>query len=135
MQSVADALRAMVDAQAVNSADGANLMALVQSSSDSDEDSLADALGAPNPATYKSHSGSIVETLDGLLQKAEGQLEDARKTEKQALNAYQMQKESLEDKIAFGKKEMGEAKKSRAHTEESKASSTGDLDGRGEEES
>jgi chromosome segregation ATPase len=126
MKNVAQALSAMVDAQAVNSADGANLMALVQSQSSSEEDS--DELGAPSAASYKSQSGGIVDTLNGLLEKAQGQLDDARKTETASLNAFAMQKQSLEDKLKFANAEMADAKKSLAATDETKATAEGDFD-------
>jgi chromosome segregation ATPase len=126
MQSVTQALTAMVDAQAVSAADGATLMALVQSSSSSEEDS--DEVGAPSAAAYGSQSGGIVDTLEGLLAKAESQLDEIRKTETGASNAYQMQKQSLSDKIKFANKEMADAKKSLAATTETKASAAGDLD-------
>lgn len=123
MNSVTEALSAMVNAQAVNTADGAKLMALVQSSSNSEEDS--DEVGAQ---ALPSQSGGIVDVLQDLLGKSEAQLDDARKTESGALNAFQMQKQSLDDKIKFANKEMGEAKKSLAATSETKATATGNLD-------
>jgi len=123
MKTVTSALTAMVDAQGVSTADGAKLMALVQSSSSSEEDSESDETGA-----LPSQSGGIVDVLEGLLGKAEGNLDDARKTEQGALNAFQMQKQSLDDKIKFANKEMGAAKKSLAATDETKATATGDLD-------
>merc|ERR1719327_1397849 len=126
MQNVAQALTAMVDAQAINSADGANLMALLQNEERSEDNS--DEVGAPDPAAYKSQSGGIVDTLEGLLSKAEEQLEDVRKTETAALQAFEMQKQSLEDKIKFANKEMAEAKKSLAATSETKATAEGDLE-------
>jgi chromosome segregation ATPase len=126
MQSVTQALGAMVDAQGVNSADGANLMALMQNSANSEEDS--DETGAPSAASYKSQSGGIVDTLGGLLDKAEKQLEDARKTETNSNNAFQMQKQSLDDKIKFANKELADSKKGLAATSETKATATGDLE-------
>jgi len=126
MNTVTQALSAMVDAQGVSTADGAKLMALVQSSSSSEEDS--DETGAPSAAAYKGQSGGIVDALEGLLGKAEGNLDDARKTESGALNAFAVQKQSLDDKIKFANKEMGEAKKSLAASSETKATATGDLD-------
>jgi hypothetical protein len=126
MKSVTQALSAMVDAQSVSSADGANLLALVQSSSNTDEDS--DELGAPSAAAHKSQSGGIVEVLNGLLDKAEAELDDARKAETASLNAFQMQKQSLDAKLKFGNKEMAEAKKSLAATTETKATAGGDLE-------
>jgi chromosome segregation ATPase len=126
IQSVTQALAAMVDAQAVSSGDGAKLMALMQSSSDSEEDS--DEMGAPSAANYQSQSGGIVDALEGLLSKAESQLEDVRTTETSAANAYAMQKQSLDDKIKFSNKEMAEAKKGMAATSETSATASGDLD-------
>jgi len=128
MNSVTEALSAMVNAQAVNSADGAKLMALVQSSSSSEDQEDSDEVGAPSAASYSSQSGGIVDALEGLLAKAEATLEDARKTESGALAAFQMQKQSLDDKIKFANKEMGEAKKSLAASSETKATAEGDLD-------
>jgi len=126
MKSVVQAFSAMVDAQGVSGADGANLMAMLQTQSASDEDD--EETGAPSAASYKSQSGGIVDTLEGLLSKAEAELEDARKTEQTALNAFQMQKQSLDDKIRFANKEMADAKKGLAASGEVKAGATGDLE-------
>merc|ERR1719478_870713 len=107
-------------------------MALVQSSSksnaeeDSDEDS--DEVGAPSAASYQSQSGGVVGTLEDLLAKAEGSLDDARKTETESLHSFQMQKKALDDKIKFANKELADAKKSLAATSETAATATGDLD-------
>jgi chromosome segregation ATPase len=127
-QNVVQALSAMVDAQGVGSADSANLMAMLQSSSKSEEDSDEDEVGAPSAASYKSQSGGIVDVLSGLQDKAEAELDDARKAESNALNSYQMQKQSLDDKIKFSNAELAEAKKSLASTAETSATATGALD-------
>jgi hypothetical protein len=108
VNSVTEALKAMVEAHAVSAADGESLMALVQTSSDSEEDE--DDVGAPDAAAYKSKSGTVTETLEGLLAKAEKQLAETRKAETDASDAYQMQKQSLDDKIKFGEKELAETK-------------------------
>jgi len=123
--AVTQALTAMVDAQAISAGDSSRLMSLVQSSTDDSEED--ESLGAPDPAAYKSQSGGIVETLDGLLEKAEKSLEDVRKQETASLQSYEMQKQSLTDKIKFAKKELAEAKKSLASTSEAKAGAEGDL--------
>merc|ERR1719271_1926379 len=78
-RSIADALKVIVGAVGLNAADEKSLMAFVQSSSEaSDSDA---ALGAPDPAAYKSHSGDIVATLQELLDKARGDLDAARAKE------------------------------------------------------
>jgi flagellin-like hook-associated protein FlgL len=81
-KTVVDALNALVQASVINSADQKRLAALVQSSQDAQEDD--DQLGAPAAAVYKGHSDGIIGTLEDLLEKAETQLEKARKAKKQA---------------------------------------------------
>merc|ERR1719443_1495653 len=77
--SLSQALAAMVQSAALSSADASRLTALVQSSqSEADDDA---SLGAPAAAVYTGHSGGIISTLQGLLDKAEAQLAEARKTE------------------------------------------------------
>jgi len=120
--SVVDALKAMVDAQSLSSADSKKLAALVQSSSDEDSE------GAPDPAAYENQSGGVVGVLNDLLEKAQTELDQARQKEQADLNNFQMLHQSLTDEVKFANKEMDEAKKSKSESEESKASATGDLD-------
>merc|ERR1712085_230479 len=67
------ALSVVLDAAAFNSQDQNKLLALVQASDD-DEDS-----GAPAAAVYKSKAGGIVDVIEDMKEKAEGQLADLRK--------------------------------------------------------
>merc|ERR1712085_129961 len=79
MNSVVEALQAMVQASLINVADASKLTAFVQSAqraSDDDEDS-----GAPAAATYSNQSGGVVETIRNLLEKSEDQLGELRNTE------------------------------------------------------
>lgn len=126
-KNVVEALSAMVNAQIVSTQDGATLTALLQSQSNSEEDE--DEPGAPAATVYENQSGGIVETLNGLLEKAEAQLDEVRKEETKSKNAYEMQRQSLEDKINFADKELAETKKGLAATEEKKATAEGDLEG------
>jgi len=118
-KDVAAALSVMVNAAMLSTADASKLTALVQTD---DEDS-----GAPAGATYESQSGGITDVLKDLLEKAEAQLEEARGKETADLNAFAMLKQSLEDEIKFGNKEMSEAKASSAASAEKKAAAEGDL--------
>merc|ERR1719379_653671 len=105
--SLVQALETMVHAAMFSAADAQRLTALVQSSdSDSDED-----VGAPAGAVYEGHSGGILDTLGDLMEKAQGQLDDARAKETTALHNFQMLKQSLEDEIKFAKKEMADSNK------------------------
>merc|ERR1719203_1424015 len=121
--SVAQALSVMVEATSLDSADASKLAALLQNSEeDSDE-----ATGAPAATVYKSSSGGIVGTLQDLYEKAEAQLEEARKTETKSVQAYQMLAQSLKDEIKYGTKDMDKAKKDLAASEQDKATAEGDL--------
>merc|ERR1711935_815316 len=123
--NVIQALNVLVRASALNAQDGAKLTALIQSSNrQSDEEGKA---GAPEAATYEGHSSGIIETLENLLEEAEGQLSEARKKETSSKNNYEMLKQSLEDDIANANKDMDAAKKSLAASGETAATAQGDL--------
>jgi chromosome segregation ATPase len=117
------ALDVMVKASAISSADSQRLVAMVQTSND-DADSET---GAPEAAAYENKSGGIVDTLNGLLEKAEGQLDEATKEETAAKNKFDLLKQSLTDEIKYANKDMDETKKSLAESTETKAAAEGDL--------
>jgi hypothetical protein len=62
-----------------------------------------------------------------LLEKAEGELDDLRKTETKNIQAYEMLSSSLKDSIKYATKDMEKAKKGLAEAEEKKAAAEGDL--------
>merc|ERR1719359_870175 len=68
---VVQALSALVQASMLSSNDAQTLTALVQSSKGEAEDS---DVGSPDAAVYEGHSGGIIETLEGLKEKASSQL-------------------------------------------------------------
>jgi len=125
--SVVQALSVMLQASAISSDDASRLTALLQSKDSEDSEEYQVALGAPAAKVYGSHSGSIVDTLQGLLDKANAQLESASKKEMNAVNNFGMLKQSLDDEIRFANKDMTEAKKNLAGANGDKASATGDL--------
>jgi vacuolar-type H+-ATPase subunit I/STV1 len=124
VRNVADALKVMVEASAMNSADAERLTALVQTTQNSDD---ADD-GAPAAAVYESKSGDIVATIEDMKDKAEGQLDDARKKETAAKHNYEMLKQSLEDSIKFANDDLTDTKKGRSASEEKKSTAEGDLE-------
>jgi len=124
---LSQALTAMVDASMTSSADASKLQAFIQSnqrSADADEDAEP---GAPTAAVYEGHSDNIVETLKGLEEKAEAQLDEVRKTETSNLHNYEMLKQSLEDGIKFANQDLDKAKKTLAESAETKSTAEGDL--------
>merc|ERR1719324_585272 len=112
----------------LSSADAGRLTALVQSSSkgEDSEQGFYDP-GAPDAAVYEGHSGGIIETLEGLKEKATDQLDTARKTETSNIQTFQTLKQSLEDEIRNANNELDQAKADTAASTEIKETATGDL--------
>merc|ERR1719189_2268388 len=127
--NLAQAFGAMVKASMISTGDAARLTAFVQESEKDDDE----APGAPAGAVYTSQSGSIIDILQDLLDKAETQLADLRQREVDNKQSYEMLKQSLTDEIAYQKKELAEAKKGVADGGERKANAEGDLDGTSKE--
>jgi hypothetical protein len=90
IQNLLRALSTVMDAAAFNIADKQQLTALVQSQDEDEE------LGAPKVANYKSQSGSIVDVLEDLKEKAETKLDTVRKEYVQTKHNYNMMESSLE---------------------------------------
>jgi len=84
-------------------------------------------LAAPDAAVYEGHSGGIIDTLEDLTAKAQGQLAEARKTETSSLHNFEMLKQSLVDQIKFDNKDMTDSKGNLAASAEAKAAAEGDL--------
>jgi len=113
----------------IATADKSKLLAMVQDQAkDKDSDSDMDAeLGAPAAANYENQSGGIIEILEEMKDKAEGELKDARSAESKAKHAYAMLKKGLEDQLAADNKGLAETKAELEDSSETKATSEGDL--------
>jgi len=127
VQTLAQALAAMVQASMMSSADATRLTALVQQSTGGEEADDDEAPGAPAATVYESHSGGIVDTLKGMLEKAESQLDGARKKETANVHTFEKLKQSLEDEIRFANKDLSETKAGLAAASEAGAEAEGDL--------
>merc|ERR1719262_1788644 len=110
----------------LSSADASKLTALVQNAR-SDDDDTDFAAGTPDSAVYEGHSGDIIGVLEGLKDKAEEQLDKARKTETASLHNFEMLKQSLEDELANANSELSAAKTATAASKERKEVAIGDL--------
>merc|ERR1719229_1123279 len=126
MNGALQAFRAILDAAALSSSDQQKLTALVQSQQGDDADD--DEPGSPAAAAYKTHSGNILDVLEDLKEKAEGQLSDLRKAEVNTKHNFDMLKQSLDDQMAADTKDMNDEKAGKAAAEGSKASAQSDLD-------
>jgi len=99
------------------------LVAMVQSNSDDDDSDS----GAPAAASYKSKSGGIVDVLEDMKEKAEGELSDLRKAEGASKQNFMMLKQSLEGQLAADNKGLDDEKSGVAAAKEEKAAAEGDL--------
>merc|ERR1719327_72867 len=133
MTNFISALKAVIDAASMNSHDKQKLLALAQSNTNSDDAETAAQLdtsalmGAPDPDAYKSHSGGIMDVLEDMREKAEAELDEARKVEMNNKHNFEMLKQSLEDEISVDSKDLSESKAALAGANEIKATSEGDL--------
>merc|ERR1719337_230968 len=113
----------MVKASVISTGDASALSSFVQTTNDDDDDEA----GAPDAAVYESHSGGIIDTLNGLLEKGETQLNAATATETTNKNNFEQLKQGLTDEIKYANKDMDDAKKGLAESGEIKAAAEGDL--------
>jgi hypothetical protein len=97
-------LGAVISAAGFAGADKTKLVALVQSQQGTGEDDQD--TGAPAAAAYKSHSSGIIDVLEDMKEKAEAELSDLRKEEKNSQHNYDMLKQSLVDQMAADTKDM-----------------------------
>merc|ERR1712203_1063112 len=126
MNGALQAFRAILDAAALSGSDQKKLAALVQAQQSDESDD--DEMGSPAAAAYKTHSGNIMDVLEDLKEKAEGQLSDLRKAEVNTKHNFDMLKQSLDDQMAADTKDMNDEKAGKAAAEGSKASAQSDLD-------
>merc|ERR1719201_2923359 len=125
---VMTAVQAVIDVSAVtNAGDAAKLQMLLQASTSEDDLELQPA-GAPDPAAYKSSSGGIISALEDMLEKAKAQQSEAQKAEMNAKFDFDMLKQKLEDQVKFANKNLDDTKKSKAESEEGKATAEGNLE-------
>merc|ERR1719281_989841 len=105
VNSVTQALNLMVQASMFSSADASKLTAFVQSTQETDDTDADTELGAPAAAVYEGQGGGIIDTINGLLEKAQTQLAESTKKEETAANNFDMLKQSLTDEIKFANKD------------------------------
>jgi len=137
MKKMISSFSVILDAAAFSVPDQKKLLALVQSKAEvaqgdesqaeDDEAALSGAAGAPAPDAYESKSGGIVDVLEDMKEKAEGELSDLRKAESNAQHNFDMLKTSLTDSIAADTKDKDDQKAFKSECEESKATAEGDL--------
>merc|ERR1719287_241724 len=126
MQGVVAAIGAVLDAAAFPVQDQKRLVALVQSQQTSQSDDSE--LSAPAAKTYESKSGGILDVLEDMKDKAEGELKELRSAETASQHNYDMLKQSLTDSIKADTTDKDQEASAKAAAEEGKATATGDLE-------
>merc|ERR1711957_310993 len=119
--SVEQALSVLVEASQIASSDATKLTALLQQQGANED------VDAPAGAVFESQSGGILSTLQDLKEKAESQLDEARNKENADTNSFQMLRQSLQDQVSYGDKELAEAKTGIDESTEKKATADNDL--------
>lgn len=125
-QELLQVLDAVINVAGVRTGDRQKLTALVQSSQ-KDEDDDDDSVSAPEPAAYKSQSGSIIDILSDMKEKSEGELQEARKGEANAAQNFAILKQSLEGEIGADTKDLNDAKSTKNSAAETKSIAESDL--------
>jgi hypothetical protein len=114
--SIIDAFTAIVNAESAFSAtDKAQLTTLVQ------------GVDQPSAKAYESKSGSILNLIRDLREKAEDERDDAQKAEMTAQHNFEMKAQALNNLITEANADLADAKKTKAAGEEEKAAAEGDL--------
>jgi len=129
LQPFADALGKIVDATSINTARKRALGAFLQSQSEDKEDADL-TLNAPQASVDiggGGHSGGIMQTLEDMKSKAEGQLSDVRKAAMESKYNYDMTKMSVTQEAKNLNDQLGSATATKAATAEAKGKAEGEL--------
>jgi len=127
MRNTLAALSVVLDAAGFSGEDQDKLSSMLQAQSSEDDMDLDGAPGAPSAAAYESKSGSIVEIIEDMKDKAETQLANLRKTEGENAHAYKMLKQSVQDQYAADNSDLEKQKAAKASATEQKATAEGEL--------
>merc|ERR1719472_445078 len=118
-------LEVVAKASMVSSDDQEKLSALIQAADEDGDDFLSAT--APDAKAYESHSGSILDVLEDMKEKAMAMKNDAEKAEMKSQHSFEMLAQSIKGELAADKKELNAAKTTKAASSEVKATAEADL--------
>jgi len=124
LTTLLQSLGTIVDAAGLTGSSQQKLLALVQAQGEEGDAEL----GAPAAAAHQGQSGGIMDLLEDMKDKADGQLADLRKAETQGRNSFALMRQSLTDDIAATTKELNDEKSAKSEAGEEKASAEGNLE-------
>jgi len=119
--NVLQAVQVMLDASILATQDATRLTSFLQNKF---EDY---AMQPPTPAAYEKKSGGIIELLEDMSDKSKEELNELRKKETDAKNAYDMVAQSLQDEIKYSKEEVAQNMKVKGEQDKTKADAEKDL--------
>jgi len=119
MKDLTNSLQVIISASMFSTTDASQLKAFLQQTQE--------GVNAPEAAKYESQSHGILDTLEDLLEKAQGALADTRKAEVERRHAYELLAQSLRDELRVQQEALSETRKQLAAVTEVKATAEGDL--------
>jgi len=129
MPEVLQVMNIITEAAAFSTSDKATLRSLLQQRQSAHDESNDDDAqpAAPAAAAYSSKSGSIVDTLEDMKDKAEKQLTELRQGEQQARHVFDKLVTALKAQRAADEKQMQDAKAEKTEAKEDEAEAETDL--------
>merc|ERR550514_1638406 len=127
LQPFADVLGRIVDATGVNVARKRALAGFLQSEDKEDADLTLNAPQGNVDIGGGGHSGGIMQTLEDMKAKAEGQLSDVRKAAMESKHNYDMTKMSVTQEVNNKYAQLGSATATKAATGEQLGKAKGEL--------
>merc|ERR1719247_3770172 len=125
VKELVSTLEVVAKASVVSSDDQEKLTSLIQAAEDDGDDFLS--ASAPDAKAYESHSGSILDVLEDMKEKAMAMKNEAEKAEMKAQHSYEMLAASIKGELAADTKELNAAKTTKAAASEVKATAEADL--------
>merc|ERR1719243_570329 len=125
VKQLVSTLEVVARASVVSQVDQEKLSAFIQAAEDDGDDFLS--ASAPDAKAYESQSGSILDVLEDMKEKAMALKNDAEKAEMKAQHSFEMLAQSIKGELAADKKELNAAKTTKAASSEVKATAEADL--------
>jgi len=126
LAQVAETLSTVMDAAVIDTASKEKLQAMLQEHDDGDDEGAAGGFQQPQAKAYESHSGNIIDMIEELKLKAEGELSDLRKEEMQRQHAFDQLEQGLADSINTANRDRKNNQNALAQNQETAGKSEGD---------
>jgi hypothetical protein len=125
VKQLVSTLEVVARASVVSQVDQDKLNSFIQAAEDDGDDFLS--ASAPDAKAYESQSGSILDVLEDMKEKAMALKNDAEKAEMKSQHSFEMLAQSIKGELAADNKELNAAKTTKAASSEVKATAEADL--------